>query len=63
MKVELNDDAARAAEKAAGQLGMSVAGYVNWLAKISTGWKDEDRPEKSRPPKFPRRKPGWVVKF
>jgi hypothetical protein len=32
MRVELDEDATRAAEKACGQLGMSVNAYINWLA-------------------------------
>lgn len=32
MRIELDDDATKVSEKVAGQLGMSVNSYINWLA-------------------------------
>jgi hypothetical protein len=69
MRIELDDDATRASEKAAGQLGMSVNAYVNWLtvsvAKVeileaATITIKPEPPVQSRPRIFRTRKT-WAV--
>ncbi len=72
MKVELDDDATKASEKAAGQLGMSVAAYINWLAvsvaevnltESGTITLNPQPPLENVKPRFVRYRKNWVVKF
>lgn len=72
MKVELDDDATKAAEKAAGQLGMSVASYINWLtvsvreiSLVESGSIElnPQDPIQNVKPRISRYRKNWVVKF
>lgn len=72
MRVELDEEATRAAEKGAGQLGMSVNSFVNWaLASISEVNLVESgsvmvkprEPVESMKPRIVRFRKSWVVKF
>ena len=72
MRVELDEDATRAAEKGAGQLGMSVNAFVNWamvslrevtITESATVTIAPQPPAENAPPKIMRRRTSWVVKF
>lgn len=72
MRVELDEDATRAAEKGAGQLGMSVNSFVNWaLASITEVNLTESgsvtvtpkEPMQNAKPRVIRFRKNWVVKF
>jgi len=72
MRIELDEDATRAAEKGAGQLGMSVNSFVNWaLASITEVNLVESgsvtvtprEPVENMKPRVVRFRKSWVVKF
>lgn len=69
MRIELDEDATRAAEKGAGQLGMSVNGYVNWVVACvehievveTSAVTIRPQPPVNAPVKIARRRKSWVV--
>lgn len=72
MRIELDEEATRAAEKGAGQLGMSVNSFVNWaLASITEVNLTEagsvtvtpKDPVANMKPRVVRFRRNWVVKF
>lgn len=72
MRVELDEEATRAAEKGAGQMGMSVNGFVNWamvslreitVTEAAVVTLAPQPPAENARPKIIRRRTGWVVKF
>lgn len=72
MKVELDEDATRKSEQIAGQLGMSVASYINWLAasveeitltESGSIKLDPQPPIENARPRYIRYRKNWVTKL
>jgi len=72
MRVELDEDATRAAEKVAAGLGMSVNSYVNWLAMSASEVNiveavsiklEPKEPLDTVKPRFVRYRKSWVGRF
>jgi len=72
MRIELDEDATRAAEKGAGQLGMSPNAFVNWaitsisevnLVEAGSVALTPKEPMENMKPRIVRFRRNWVVKF
>ena len=69
MRVELDEDSTRRSEKLAGDLGMSVNGFINWLVmstrevnivEASTVKLDPQPPAENVRPKLYRYRKSWI---
>jgi hypothetical protein len=72
MRIELDEDATRAAEKGAGQLGMSVNSFVSWaltsisevnLVESGSVTLTPKEPVENMKPRVVRFRKNWVVKL
>lgn len=72
MRVELDEDATRVCEKLAGQVGMSVASFANWvlaslaevnLTEAGTVRLDPKEPLEKVQPRIIRYRKNWIAKF
>lgn len=68
MRIELDDENTKKAEQFAGQLGMSVNAYVNWLVAVVTNASVKEdatvemkQPDGSR--RVVRKRVAWITRF